>query len=236
MCGCARSAGPQVADGEVHVLVDQVGVDGDGGGGSLAGGGDDLGARVRRRCRPPRRPGTVVRPVASATTQPSSSTAQPRPTSRSLFGTKRGRTNTASARTTSTVLELDTGQPVVLDDQPGHRAVDDADRAGHQLLALVGRQRVRCGGRTRRRTTTAGPAGRAGRRPVCRRARRAAGRGPRGRGSTGSAAGRGPSARGRPGGRGARRAARWRPGGAARAGSGRRRAGPRSRRRRRTIA
>jgi hypothetical protein len=36
----------EVADGVVHVVVDQVGVDGDGGRGAGACSGDDLGARV----------------------------------------------------------------------------------------------------------------------------------------------------------------------------------------------
>src|SRR4051794_3283392 len=45
-------------------------------------------------------PGTLVRPVSSAVTQPSQSTSQPRPTRRWLFGTKRGGTNSASRGTT----------------------------------------------------------------------------------------------------------------------------------------
>jgi hypothetical protein len=40
---------------------------------------------------------------------------------------------------------LDAGQPVVLDDQPGHRAVDDAHGAGGKPLALVAGQRAGTG-------------------------------------------------------------------------------------------
>ena len=59
-------------------------------------------------------PGTVVCPVPSVTTQPSSSTSQPRPTSRSLLGTNRGGTNTALAGTTRPSSSSTPLQPVVL--------------------------------------------------------------------------------------------------------------------------
>ena len=54
-------------------------------------------------------------------TQPSSSMAQPRPTSRSVFGTNRGRHEHRGAADDPPVVELDAGQPVVLDDQPAAR-------------------------------------------------------------------------------------------------------------------
>ena len=45
-------------------------------------------------------------------------------------GTKRGRTKTRARGHDPAVVELDAGEPVVLDDEPGDRAVDDADRPG----------------------------------------------------------------------------------------------------------
>src|SRR6187397_1367335 len=44
--GSGRQAGPEVVDGTAYVVRDEVVVDGDGRRGALAGGGDDLGARV----------------------------------------------------------------------------------------------------------------------------------------------------------------------------------------------
>ena len=46
MAGSGGKPGPEVVDGSAHVLLDEVVVDGDRGGGALAGRGDDLGARV----------------------------------------------------------------------------------------------------------------------------------------------------------------------------------------------
>ena len=54
------------------------------------------------------------------------------------MGDEGGRTNTAARGTTSPVVELDAGQLVVVDDQPGDRGVDDADGAGDELFALFG--------------------------------------------------------------------------------------------------
>ena len=82
-------------------------------------------------------PVTVVRPVGSATTQPFSCVSHPRPVSRSLFGDEAGADEDGVAGDDPAVLELDTLQPVVLDDEAGDRAVDDADGAGDELLAFV---------------------------------------------------------------------------------------------------
>ena len=49
--------------------------------------------------------------------------------------------------------ELDALQPVVLDDEPRHRALDDADAAGCQELALVRREL----GRVREEDDVGGP-------------------------------------------------------------------------------
>ena len=88
-------------------------------------------------------PGTLVRPVGSVVTQPSSSTSQPRPTSRWLFGTKRGGTNSASRGHDAAVGHLDAAQPVVVvDDELLDGAFDDADGAGDQLGPLGGGEEV----------------------------------------------------------------------------------------------
>ena len=90
-------------------------------------------------------PGTLVRPVPSATTQPLSSVAQPRSVSRSSFGTNAGPHEHGGAAYDVSGLELDTGEPVVLDDEAGDGLLDDADGAGDQPLALVRRERGRRG-------------------------------------------------------------------------------------------
>ena len=83
-------------------------------------------------------PGTLVRPVESVVTQPSSSTSQPRSTSSWLFGTNRGGTNSASRGTTQPVVHLHATQSVVVDDQLFDFPFDHADRAGDQLGPLRG--------------------------------------------------------------------------------------------------
>ena len=88
-------------------------------------------------------PGTLVRPVVSTVTQPSASTSQPRPTSRALFGTKRGGTNSASRGNDAAVVHLHAAQLVrVVDDQLVDGAFDDADGAGEQLGSLGGGEDV----------------------------------------------------------------------------------------------
>ncbi len=118
-------------------------------------------------------PATLVRPVGSATTQPLSWVAQPSPVSRSSWGTKAGRTKTASRRTTRPSSSSTPSQPVVLDDQPGDRALDDADRAGDEPLALGRGERAGVAEVHDVARTTAGRAARAGRPRACRRGRRA---------------------------------------------------------------
>jgi DNA-binding CsgD family transcriptional regulator len=69
-CGSVESTGrksPKAVDGVSDVFVDEVGVDRDGSGGSLAGGRDDLRAGIRS-VPATHTPGTLVRPVASAIT------------------------------------------------------------------------------------------------------------------------------------------------------------------------
>ncbi len=161
-------------------------------------------------------PGTVVRPSASTTAQPCGSISAPRPVRKSLLPTNDGRTNTAVARHQAPVAQLDAGQAVVLDDDPGDGAFDDADGAGGQLLALLVGERGGVGEEHDVVGSTAGSAARAGPASGCRRARRASGRGPRGRGSRGSAGRRCPTARRRRRCRRPRRAGRSRPGGAGR--------------------
>ena len=73
-------------------------------------------------------------------------------------------------------------QAVVVDDQPGDVALDDADAAGGELFALVGVSAPVAGKRT---TSADHGAAASGRRRASRRARRAAGRGPRSHGSRG---------------------------------------------------
>ena len=158
-------------------------------------------------------PGTLVRPVASATTQPALVDGAAEAGEQVVVGTNCGRTNTAVRGDDPAVVELDAGQAVVLDDEAG-------DRARRRRRSPRATSCSRCVGGQRRRSCgeehdVVGPL------PdqlrvldglgAFRRGRRAAGRGPRSRGSTGSAAGRGPSARARRGCRGARRGARWRP-------------------------
>jgi hypothetical protein len=85
----------EVPDGGADVVVDQVGVEGD-------GGADPAPAAVMTWARgsttfpAAQTPGTLVRPALSTVTQPSASMSQPRPASRLSFGTKRGGTNSAS--------------------------------------------------------------------------------------------------------------------------------------------
>ena len=85
----------EVADRVADVFLDQVGVHSDGGRGAGARGGDDLGAWVDDVAGRPDA-GNAGAAGGSTVTQPSASTSQPRPTSRALFGTKRGGTNNAS--------------------------------------------------------------------------------------------------------------------------------------------
>ena len=175
-------------------------------------------------------PGTLVRPVASATTQPSSS----------MVAAEADEQVACSARTAAARTPRPGGRPARR--RARRRSAGRPRRRSRatgpsttpiaratSCSRCVGGRACRCAGRARRRPTTAGPAARARPPRRCRRARRAAGRAPRSRGSRGSAAGRGPSARGRPGCRGARRAGRWRPARGGRVSDRRRRrAGPRS--------
>ena len=205
----------------MDVVVHQVVVQGDGGGGSFARGGDDLGARVGHVAGD-RDAGTVVRPTGSSSTQPSSSRAQPRLRPGRCSGTNRGphehrsagddpavaRARRRVSRSSSTTRRE-------------HDALDDADGRAASW-SRWSRVSCRCARRTRRRRSTAAPAGRAGPPRASRRARRAAGRGPRSRGSTGSAGRRGPTAPAVRGCRGARRAGRWRAAAGGRSAAGRR--------------
>ena len=146
-------------------------------------------------------PSVLVRPVASTVTKPACVDARSpvRPAGHRHEGRCAGRMNTAVRSITSTVGQLDAGQPVVLDHQPRDLAADDPHAARLQLELVRPRSGRRCGRRRPRRRTTAERAVRAGRsRPRCR-GRRGAGRGPPTRGSTGSAGDPAPTARGRPG-------------------------------------
>ena len=78
-------------------------------------------------------PGTLVRPVVSTSTQPSSSVAQPRSDEQVVVGDERGADEQRVARHDPAVVQLDAGQPVVLDDEPLDGALDDADGAGDEL-------------------------------------------------------------------------------------------------------
>ena len=100
-------------------------------------------------------PGTLVRPVASTATQPLSCGGAAEAGEQVVVGHEAGADEHRGAGHDLAGRELDPGEPVVLDDQAGDRAVDDADGAGDELFALVGGQRWRRWRRTRRRRTTA---------------------------------------------------------------------------------
>jgi hypothetical protein len=81
-------------------------------------------------------PGTLVRPVASATTQPLSSISAEL-CQGFVVGHHPGPHEDSSPIDDAPIGELDSGESVVLDDQSGDRTVDDADRAGDQRLAVT---------------------------------------------------------------------------------------------------
>ena len=75
-------------------------------------------------------PGTLVRPVASATIQPLSSDRAADVAQGVVVGHHPGPHEDSSPTDDAPVGELDSGESVVFDEQPGNRAVDDADRRG----------------------------------------------------------------------------------------------------------
>ena len=81
-------------------------------------------------------PGTLVRPVASVTIHPLSSIAQPRSLQGVVVGHHPWPHKDSSPTDDAPVGELDTGESVVFDEQPGNRAVDDPDGTGDQRLAV----------------------------------------------------------------------------------------------------
>ncbi len=151
-------------------------------------------------------PATLVRPVPSTMTKPAWSSSHPKPGKQAVgVGDVAGSDEHGRASDHPTVGELDTGQLVGLDHEPDDLAALDPDASCIEL-GLFGRRDDRgCARRRPRRRTTAERVARGGpRRDACR-ARRAAGRGPPNRGSTGSAGGRDPIAPARRGCRAARR-------------------------------
>src|SRR6478672_1594901 len=84
-----------LANGDAHVLLDQVGVDVDGGRGPTPAAVMTW-ARGFTTLPAAQSPGTLVRPVPSTTVQPDSSTATPGRMRRSWCGRKRGGTKRAS--------------------------------------------------------------------------------------------------------------------------------------------
>src|SRR3954451_7152374 len=127
--------GPEVADGAQHVVLDEFVVDRDGGCGALAGGGDDLGARVgrvpgdpdTRHTRAPSGVGDDPATLVGGAAQRQQQVA---------VGCESGPDEHGIPRHDPAVLELHAGQGVVLDDEPGDGSFDDADGAGHELFAL----------------------------------------------------------------------------------------------------
>ena len=67
---------------------------------------------------------------------------QPRPVSRSSFGTKRGRHEQRVPGHDAAVVQLHAAEPVVVDDELLDGALHDADRAGQQLGPLGGGEEV----------------------------------------------------------------------------------------------
>src|SRR5665647_1978491 len=134
--GSGLVAAAEVSDGVLDVLLDQVGVEGDGGRGFLTCGCDDLGARVGRVPGDPdarhagtaRRVGDHPAGVVDGAAEADQQIAV-RDESRA-YEDRRSADGPAA-------LQLDAAQLVVLDEESLHGPVDDADRARRELFALV---------------------------------------------------------------------------------------------------
>ena len=143
----------------VGVLVDEVVVDGDGGGGAFAGGGDDLGAGVDGVAGGPDAGDAGASGVVDRT-QPFSPVAQPRCVEQVVVRDERPAGRTRRCRsTTSPVVELDAGQLVVVDDQPGNRSSTTPMALAMSCSRWSALRRCRWRSR-RRRWTTGGSGGR----------------------------------------------------------------------------
>ena len=87
-------------------------------------------------------PGTLVRPVVSATTQPSSSTCAAEADEQAVVRDEAWRHEHRVPGDDAAVVQLDAAEAVVLDDEAGRPAFDDADGAGDQLGSLRGGEGV----------------------------------------------------------------------------------------------
>ena len=138
---CGQEALRVIADGVADVVVDEVGVEGDGGRGAGAGGGDDLGAGVDDVAGGPDSrdagaaggvggdPAVVVDVAAEADEQ-------------AVVRDEAGRHEQRVAGHDAAVAHLHAAQLVVVDDQLLDGAFDDADGAGDQLVPLDGGEDV----------------------------------------------------------------------------------------------
>jgi hypothetical protein len=119
----------------LDVLADQVGVEGDRRGGSLAGGGDDLGARVG---------GVAGHPHAGDAGAPHRVVDHPavlvhraaQPGEEVGVGDEAWAHEHRRPGDDAAFGQLDALELVVSDDEPGDGALDDADATGGQQLAL----------------------------------------------------------------------------------------------------
>ena len=131
-----------VADGDAHVVVDQVGVERDGGCGAGVRGRDDLGARVDDVPGGPD-PGDAGAPGGidgdpAAVTDVGAEAGE-----EGVVGDEPGRHEQRVARDDAAVAQLHTAQlDGVVDDQLLDAALDDGDGAGEQLGPLGGGEDV----------------------------------------------------------------------------------------------
>ena len=134
-----RASAGECEDGVAHVFLDQIGVDGDGGGGSFAGGSDHLRASVRDVSRDP--DAGDARESVSVGDGPSVLVeVAPETDEQVAVGNESRRDEQRFAGDGSIPIELDAAETVILNDDSLWRSLGDADPPRGQLLTLGFRQ------------------------------------------------------------------------------------------------
>src|SRR4051794_13497199 len=134
-------SGVEGVDGVTDVVLGEIGVQGDGGRGAGAGGGDDLGARVDDvACGPHARDGGAAGGVRGDPAVVVDLAAQVDEEPAVRYEARRDEQRLAGHD--AAVVHLDAAQLVVVDDQLFDRAFDDDDGAGDELGPLGGGEGV----------------------------------------------------------------------------------------------
>jgi hypothetical protein len=137
-------AGAMIGEGALEVLIDQICIERDRCGRSFPGRADDLGAGISGvACHPDAGNAGVPHRIVNHPAVRIHRTAQPG--EQISIRDEAWANKHRRARDHGAAGQFDAVQVVVVDDEPGDGALDDADATGGQLLALLGAEGVGVG-------------------------------------------------------------------------------------------